>query len=110
MNAGYSAKDIKVTVGYHEGATVSQLKPYRIDKHMYYTEVSFNGVPIYPGGQSAHKKEVQFRLSAPSGTAFWNPENDYSYQGLSHTLAKTRYMPVYDEGRLVFGDEPNDRL
>lgn len=110
VNAGYSAKDIKVTVGYHEGATVSQLKPYRIDKHMYYTEVSFNGVPIYPGGQSAHKKEVQFRLSAPSGTAFWNPENDYSYQGLSHTLAKTRYMPVYDEGRLVFGDEPNDRL
>jgi len=106
VGAGYSAEDIKVTAGYNEGASVSQLKPYDASKHIYYTEVSFTGVLIYPGGQSAHKKEVQFRLSAPDGTSFWNPENDHSYQGLSHALLKTRYIPVYDDGRLVFGHEP----
>ncbi|MEC0671643.1 glycoside hydrolase family 9 protein [Bacillus haynesii] len=106
VEAGYSAEDIKVTAGYNEGASVSQLKPYDASKHIYYTEVSFSGVLIYPGGQSAHKKEVQFRLSAPDGTSFWNPENDHSYQGLSHALLKTRYIPVYDDGRLVFGHEP----
>ncbi|MCY9399216.1 glycoside hydrolase family 9 protein [Bacillus haynesii] len=105
-NAGFSSEDIKVSIGYNEGASVSQLKPHHIGKHIYYTEVSFSGVMIYPGGQSAHKKEVQFRLSAPAGTSFWNPENDHSYQGLSQKLAKTRYMPVYDDGRLVFGNEP----
>ncbi|MEC0685896.1 glycoside hydrolase family 9 protein, partial [Bacillus haynesii] len=98
VGAGYSAEDIKVTAGYNEGASVSQLKPYDASKHIYYTEVSFTGVLIYPGGQSAHKKEVQFRLSAPDGTSFWNPENDHSYQGLSHALLKTRYIPVYDDG------------
>ncbi|QHZ49072.1 endoglucanase [Bacillus sp. NSP9.1] len=107
VKAGYSAEDIKVTIGgYNEGASVSQLKPDQSGSHVYFTEVSFSGVMIYPGGQSAHKKEVQFRISAPGGTSFWNPENDHSYQGLSHTLVKTRYMPVYDEGRLVFGKEP----
>ncbi|MEC0712732.1 glycoside hydrolase family 9 protein [Bacillus haynesii] len=106
VGAGYSAEDIKVTAGYNEGASVSQLKPYDASKHIYYTEVSFTGVLIYPGGQSAHKKEVQFRLSAPDGTSFWNPENDHSYQGLSHALLKTRYIPVYDDGRHVFGHEP----
>ncbi|MCY7915721.1 endoglucanase, partial [Bacillus haynesii] len=105
-NAGFSSEDIKVSIGYNEGASVSQLKPHHIGKHIYYTEVSFSGVMIYPGGQSAHKKEVQFRLSAPAGTSFWNPENDHSYQGLSQKLAKTRYMPIYDDGRLVFGNEP----
>nr|WP_285851627.1 glycoside hydrolase family 9 protein [Bacillus licheniformis] len=106
VEAGYSAEDIKVTAGYNEGASVSELKPHDASKHIYYTEVSFSGVLIYPGGQSAHKKEVQFRLSAPDGTSFWNPENDHSYQGLSHALLKTRYIPVYDDGRLVFGHEP----
>ena len=107
VNAGFSSEDIKVSTGYNEGASVSQLKPYHIGEHIYYTEVSFSGVMIYPGGQSAHKKEVQFRLAAPAGTSFWNPKNDHSYRGLSHTLAKTRYIPVYDEGRLVFGNEPD---
>jgi len=65
-----------------------------------------SGTKIYPGGQSAYKKEVQFRISAPEGTVF-NPENDYSYQGLSAgTVVKSEYIPVYDAGVLVFGREP----
>ncbi|MCR2637166.1 hypothetical protein NSP24_24215, partial [Salmonella enterica] len=54
VEAGYSAEDIKVTAGYNEGASVSELKPHDASKHIYYTEVSFSGVLIYPGGQSAH--------------------------------------------------------
>jgi len=37
----------------------------------------------------------------------FNPENDYSYQGLSAgTVVKSEYIPVYDAGVLVFGREP----
>jgi len=56
-----------------------------------------SGTKIYPG-TIAYKKEVQFRISAPEGTVF-NPENDYSYQGLSAgTVVKSEYIPVYDAG------------
>ena len=60
---------------------------------------------IYPGGQSAHRKEIQFRLTS-SGT--WNNGNDHSYSGVAtggtHSLATN--IPVYDNGVRVFGNEP----
>jgi endoglucanase len=107
--AGYTVKDIPVTTNYNQGSKVSQLLPYDAANHIYYVNVDFTGVKIYPGGQSAHKKEVQFRMSAPTASTFWNPLNDYSYKGLAAgntASAKTVYMPVYDNGQLVFGQEP----
>nr|WP_245746171.1 glycoside hydrolase family 9 protein [Evansella caseinilytica] len=105
--AGYTAEDITVTSGgYNQGAEISPLVPYDEANYIYYTHVDFTGVDIYPGGQSAHYKEVQFRISAPQHTSFWDPTNDYSYQGMSGSLAKSPYIPVYDAGELVFGAEP----
>ncbi|QMV43201.1 endoglucanase [Cohnella cholangitidis] len=106
-NAGYTSSNITINTNYNQGATVSALLPYDAANHIYYVVVDFTGTKIYPGGQSAYKKEVQFRLAAPSGTSFWNPANDYSAQGLSATsTVKTAYIPVYDNGTKVFGNEP----
>lgn len=72
---------------------------------IYYVTVNCTGTNIYPGGQSAHRKEIQFRLTS-SGA--WNNGNDHSYSGVatggSHTLATN--IPVYDNGVRVFGNEP----
>ncbi|WP_018751213.1 glycoside hydrolase family 9 protein [Paenibacillus sanguinis] len=109
--AGYGPEDVTVTAGgYNQGATVSQLLPFDEDNHIYYTEVDFTGTSIYPGGQSAFRKEVQFRIAAPLNTTFWDNSNDFSYQGLStnsSSTVKTPYMPVFDGGVQVFGELPS---
>jgi endoglucanase len=105
-DAGYTVNDIVATLGYNEGATLSWPHVWDETHHIYYAVVDYSGTPIYPGGQSAYQKESQFRLSAPNGTGFWNPTNDWSYQSLTYTVTKTPYVPVYDAGVKVFGDEP----
>lgn len=108
--AGYGPEDITVTAGgYNQGATVSALQPYDEEHHIYYTKVDFTGTSIYPGGQSAYRKEVQFRIAAPLNTLFWDNTNDYSFKGVATGGAlpvKTAYIPVYDAGVLVFGELP----
>ncbi len=109
IQAGYSPNDVQITTNYNQGGVVSALQPHDAANHIYYVLVDFTGVKIYPGGQSAHKKEIQFRLAAPMNTTVWNPLNDYSYQGLSQgnqAIAKTPFIPVYDAGVRVFGEEP----
>ncbi|GAA0383628.1 glycoside hydrolase family 9 protein [Paenibacillus motobuensis] len=110
IEAGYGPEDITVSAGgYNQGATVSPLLPYDADNHIYYTKVDFSGTPIYPGGQSAYKKEVQFRIAAPLNTNFWDNSNDFSYQGMpSNSVgpAKSLYIPVFDAGVHVFGELP----
>jgi endoglucanase len=73
----------------------------------YYVNVSCNGTRIYPGGQSQHRAEVQFRI-ASSGA--WDPTNDWSYSGVPTTPGTTpvlvQRIPVYDNGVRVFGTEP----
>lgn len=113
-NAGYSAKDFTVNTNYNAGAKVSGLLPYDEANHIYYINVDFTGTKIYPGGQSAYKKEVQFRIAAPTNTTFWSNTNDYSYTDLNGvvngSVVKTSFIPVYDAGVLVYGKEPGNAV
>lgn len=104
--AGYEVSDLTVSKNYFEfPVTISPIIQYRGD--IYYIKVSFeDGSGIYPGGQSQYAGEVQFRISAPSGTSFWDPTNDFSFAGLTNSVALTRYIPVYDGATLLFGTEP----
>ncbi|WP_339159733.1 glycoside hydrolase family 9 protein [Paenibacillus sp. FSL W8-0186] len=111
IEAGYGPEDITVSAGgYNQGATVSPLKPFDAAQHIYYTTIDFTGTAIYPGGQSAHRKEVQFRIAAPLNTNFWDNSNDFSYQGIALSAAapvKMNNIPVYDAGVHVFGQLPS---
>lgn len=73
--------------------------------NIYYVTINCTGTNIYPGGQSAYRKEIQFRLTANGA---WNNSNDHSYSGVgtsgTHLLATN--IPVYDNGVRVFGTEP----
>lgn len=110
VNAGYQASNMTVSTNYNSGAVVSQLLPWDEANNIYYVNVDFTGTKIYPGGQSAYKKEIQFRIAGPLNTTFWNNANDYSYTELngvtSGKVVKTTYIPVYDAGVKVFGAEP----
>ncbi|MDC0709367.1 glycoside hydrolase family 9 protein [Stigmatella sp. ncwal1] len=101
--AGGSPSDLAVTMNYSQGAKVLPLKLW--SGSIYYVTADFTGTAIYPGGQSAFRKEVQFRIAAAVG-APWNPANDPSYKNLTASAAKTPYLPVYDNGVRIFGIEP----
>ncbi|WP_340025283.1 glycoside hydrolase family 9 protein [Paenibacillus sp. FSL K6-1096] len=109
--AGYGPEDITVTAGgYNQGATVSQLLPHDAANHIYYTKIDFSGTPIYPGGQSAYRKEVQFRIAGPLNTTFWDNSNDFSFQGVAanaSSATKNPYIPVFDAGVKVYGEQPS---
>ncbi|OPZ82911.1 MAG: Endoglucanase 1 precursor [Firmicutes bacterium ADurb.Bin419] len=106
--AGGKVSDLSVKAGTAEfPVTVSDVKQYKGD--IYYVNVKFNdGTGIYPGGQSQHQGEVQFRISAPQATTYWDPTNDYSYDKLtSGSVIKTAKITVYDGSKLIFGTEPD---
>jgi endoglucanase len=106
FSAGYSVSDVKVTTNYVEfPVTISPVT--QLSGNIYYVKISFNdGTSIYPGGQSEYAGEVQFRVAGPQNTNFWNPANDYSYTGLTNTVTKTSYIPVFDGTTLLYGTVP----
>jgi len=110
VEAGYRPSDVTITTNYNAGAKVTGLYPWNEAENIYYVNVDFTGTKIYPGGQSAYRKEVQFRIAAPQNTNFWNNDNDFSFRDIkgvaSGNTVKTVYIPVYDNGVLVFGVEP----
>lgn len=109
-NAGYGAGDVTLSVNYNNGATVTGLFPWDEENHIYYAKIDFTGTKIYPGGQSAYKKEVQFRMAYPGGVA-WDNSNDFSYFGIASQPGSepvlAAHIPVYDAETLVFGEEPD---
>jgi len=96
--AGISPSQIVVKSNYSQGATASQLKPYDTARHIYYVEADFTGTLIMPGSSNTFRKEVQFRMSLPSGSpaTAWNPANDFSFQGLgTGTPVSSPRIPVF---------------
>ncbi len=96
-----------------DGADGITSGPFKYDgkENTYYVEVSWDGYKIANSG-----KKYQFSMGMYYGDN-WNPENDYSYQGLpvlsdtemfgNNNEVKTEYICVYDDGVLVGGIEPD---
>lgn len=102
---GGSVADIVVSSNYMQGGSEPKLVCYDEDRHLYYMTVSFEGTAIYPGGQDAHKKEIQIRIRNEKGV--WDNENDPSFENL--TVGGDVIMDasaLYSGGKLVFGTEP----
>ncbi len=97
-NSNYAEGNIKV----------SKVLPWDTSKNIYYVNVDLAGENIYPGGQSACRREVQFRISAPQGTSYWDPKNDFSFKDIptGSTVDTVQNIPVYDNGVKIFGTEP----
>ena len=98
---------VTVSLNYAEGAAFGGLYEWDKENGIYYVSIDFGGSKIYPGGQSAYKKEVQFRMTAGG----WSPDNDPSFAELVGTngseLVRANSLALYEGGTLVFGSEPN---
>ncbi len=115
QGTGLSASDVVVTAPFNQGSVVSPLQLSGDPaNNIYYTEVRFDGVNIFPGGQSEFRKEVQFRLSLPTTSAVsWDNSNDPSWDIAFTTTTedfgiKAASIPVYGTNGLLFGSEPNN--
>ncbi|WP_456825006.1 glycoside hydrolase family 9 protein [Cellulomonas sp. P5_E12] len=103
LDAGDSATNLAVSANYSE-CDPQTTKPVSAGGSLYYAEISCIGQNIYPGGQSQHRREIQFRIT---GGSTWNAANDASFAGLNTTaLAKTKAITLYDGGKLIWGTEP----
>jgi hypothetical protein len=96
---------ITINTNFNQGATVSA--PQLFSGSTYFVKVDFTGTKIYPGGQSAFRKEAQFRMTS-SGA--WDPSNDWSFTGITTTPGgtpvKAPNISLYDGATKVFGAEP----
>lgn len=108
--AGYTASSYNITLR-GTGAVATPLRAWDAAKNIYYVEVSFPNIKIYPGGQEFTRKEAQLRIALPDGApaSAWNPVNDWSYAGLTSTsLIVTDKVPVYNAGTLLYGKLPGE--
>lgn len=106
--AGYTPQDMHAEVQSKDGETISQLQPWNAAANIYYVEVSFNGISIFPAGEKESQKVVEFRLSLDSrvNAAEFSPAEGWSQQGLDTALQKAPAIPVYENGVKLSGDEP----
>lgn len=105
LNNGYQVSDLKLSSSSDEQVVVSELTKH--SDSIYYVVFDFSGIKLFPGGPSDYRKEIQFRITAPEPTGVWNMKSAYSLQGLSEeNYTKTTFIPVYDNGQLIFGKEP----
>ncbi|MCQ2417918.1 MAG: glycoside hydrolase family 9 protein [Oscillospiraceae bacterium] len=88
-------------------ATIS--RPVQYDGDIYYVEVTFpDGRAVLPVSEGAQQCEVLLALVCPEYGSYWDETNDYSMKGLgSKDCVKTEYIPVYENGVLIFGTEPD---
>jgi hypothetical protein len=107
--AGYDPQDVRVENMPEQGETISKLQPWNPAAHLYYVEVSFEGIPIYPGGEKVSQKETEFRISLDRQlNGFqWSPAEGWSAQGLNsaedHTASN---IAIYENGVKLAGNEP----
>ncbi|MDX8056726.1 glycoside hydrolase family 9 protein [Lentzea sp. BCCO 10_0798] len=92
---------ITVTTNYNQCGTPGA--PVQHSGAVYYVEIPCTGVA--PAGQSAYRKEVQFRITSAGS---WDPANDWSHTGLGsgNTVAQTDRITLRQDGRTVWGNEP----
>jgi endoglucanase len=111
IDEGYSADDITPDLQESQGAAVSG--PYHWSGNIYYILVDFTGTLMFPGGWDYCEKDAVLLIKFPTGAA-WDSSNDYSAQGLGTTpdydskvfTGLTPYIPVYEDGELLWGQEP----
>ncbi|MEJ6951307.1 glycoside hydrolase family 9 protein [Natronospora cellulosivora (SeqCode)] len=101
-NSGYSANDVSTRIDYDEnGASVSPVREWDRDNHIYYVEIDYHGVDLY--GPS----ELQLFITSYSTSAL-NAQDDPSREGLSSSLSKSEFIPVYRDGEKIYGLEPGE--
>lgn len=96
----YSGEGVK-------GAEISKPKQYK--GNIYYVEITFpDGRAFLPISEGRHQCEIMLALVYPNYGKGWDATNDPSAKGMDTTdNTKTAYIPVYENGVLISGIEPD---
>ena len=108
LAVGKSIDDFTVTKGFSQGPSTIEINAWDATAGIYYVDISLEGDEIAPVGQSEHRREVQLNIRVDGDTPF-DASNDWSAQGLGtgSDYEVVNNIPVYDNGVLVFGQEPS---
>jgi endoglucanase len=109
LDGNATPADITVRLDSSEGGKIGPVTKFR--DNIYYVEIDFSGEQIYPNRIDARKPAEQFRRNARFTIAAknreqWNVANDWSFQGLNQESILQPRIAIYNEGRLVGGEEP----
>ncbi len=84
LEPGVTPEQISFTTNYNQCGQVTG--PTHEAGDVYYVTVDCSGTDIAPSGQSAYRKEVQFRITS---AGVWDPSNDWSYPSTATTPGTT---------------------
>lgn len=105
IEAGNTIDDIKINLSYAQSVNSSlSINVWDAETNIYFADISLEGNEISPIGDPAFRYEVQLQISA--NNIPYDTSNDWSAVGLTDAAAESPNIPVYDNGVLVFGEEP----
>ncbi len=116
--AGKNPTDITVRCDRNQSTMYSDCKPAEIselkhyDGDIYYVEVTMpDGKIAMPISEGRHQCEFLIAFVFPDYGNGWDASNDFSNQDLMNTSttssAIAKYIPIYYNGKLVYGSEPD---
>jgi hypothetical protein len=113
FEAGKGLDDVELKLLDNQGAKLIGLKQYK--DNIYYFTVDFTGTKLMPTEWEMCEKDATVQIKYKDMNIGSN-KNDWSYQNLSGppdyeaTSFKglTPYIPVYDNGKLLYGQEPGE--
>ena len=107
LRAKKTLEDISVQIFIDEQKTISEESvvvrgplAWDVRTGIYYYDFDWSGYDIWG------RRTLEFALIFAENQQEWNPENDWSRQGLTETQQVTPYIPVYLNGQLAYGEEP----
>ncbi|WP_010248966.1 glycoside hydrolase family 9 protein [Acetivibrio cellulolyticus] len=111
FEAGKGLDDVQITLEESQGAKLIGLKQYK--DNIYYFTVDFSGTQIMPAEWEMCEKDATVSIKYKDSN-IGSSKNDWSYQTLSGPpdydalsfKGLTPYIPVYDNGVLLWGEEP----
>jgi len=112
LDAGYTIDDVHVELGISQGAKLIPLKQYK--GSIYYFTVDFTGTQLMPAEWELCEKDANIKITYTDNIG--SNENDWSYQNLDGPpdynaesfAGMTPYIPIYDNGKLLWGEEPTE--
>ncbi len=108
VEQGFTIADYDITLNSVQGNSSSEIKLWDAANNIYYMEVSLAGEQIAPIGDPQFRRETQINIRVQNGVPY-DTANDWSAQGMNGSSEiESTNIPVYDNGVLVFGDEPGE--
>ncbi|WP_271783539.1 glycoside hydrolase family 48 protein [Aquimarina algiphila] len=108
--AGFTASDYMLTARGAGSTTTTGLQVWDAGSNIYFAEIEVDKDKMpFPGGQGEYRSEIQLRVSLPNDApvSAWDASNDFSYTGLNNNLKISENIPIYVDGVLTGGKEPN---